>query len=256
MRTITKYLLVILLFFISAAQAFQVLFYTDDEVSDYALNNAEIINIIQQHYNKITILAPQVYQIDKQGLIWGSLDSDLLKFANAKHLNVMPLITNTGFSQNTIDYFLNHTTAQTRAIAAIIALCDRYHYYGVQLDFENIPLDDKIPYSEFFKKLATQMHHHHYVISVAIVPSNTIANQPLYNKYNKWIHANWNGAYDLKALGKEADFVSLMTYDCHTSLTTPGPIAPYYWVKDLLIHTLKDIPANKISLGIPVYSGL
>jgi spore germination protein len=46
-----------------------------------------------------------------------------------------------------------------------------------------------------------------------------------------------------------------MSYDQHTSLTTPGPIASAAWVEKIILHLLEAIPPTKISLGIPTYSG-
>jgi spore germination protein len=46
-----------------------------------------------------------------------------------------------------------------------------------------------------------------------------------------------------------------MSYDQHTQGTTPGPTADIRWVEATIKHTLKFIPANKVSLGIPLYSG-
>jgi spore germination protein YaaH len=67
------------------------------------------------------------------------------------------------------------------------------------------------------------------------------------------MYMNWRGAYDLKTIGENVDFVSIMTYDQHGGRTTPGPVAGMPWVQDLLSFCLTQIPKQKISLGIPLY---
>ncbi len=68
-------------------------------------------------------------------------------------------------------------------------------------------------------------------------------------KYN-----NWSGAYDLSALAKLSDFVTIMAYDQHTDTTTPGPVASYVWDQALIKDALKSTSRDKLSMGVPVYS--
>ncbi len=65
---------------------------------------------------------------------------------------------------------------------------------------------------------------------------------------------HWNGAYDYAALGKASDFVTLMVYDQHGGGTTPGAPCEPGWLKNVILYALKTIPANKISIGLPVHS--
>jgi spore germination protein YaaH len=71
--------------------------------------------------------------------------------------------------------------------------------------------------------------------------------------YGRWLNENWLAAYDLRDLAKHADFLSVMTYDQHTERTPPGPIAALPWVRQALDACLRLVPAEKLSLGIPLY---
>ncbi len=44
-----------------------------------------------------------------------------------------------------------------------------------------------------------------------------------------------------------------MTYDQHTRWTAPGPVAGWAWTTGNLEYALKFVPAQKLSLGIPLY---
>lgn len=60
---------------------------------------------------------------------------------------------------------------------------------------------------------------------------------------------------NLKRIGKIADQVRIMAYDYTPSKALqPGPIAPQWWVEKVIQHCLKEIPKQKLILGIHLYS--
>lgn len=235
------------------AYSSQILFYTDNSLSNSDLSNKQIINLFDQHANKIDIIAPQIYQVAKNGVVWGSIDPKVLTIAKKNHVKVMPLAINEGFNQQNLHVFLTHQDAMTRAIQSLVMLCKKHGYFGIQFDFENISINDKDLYTNFIKQAAQALHNNNYEISVTIVPHVPLAS--IQNQYDKFILSNWSGAYNEKALASFTDFITIMAYDRHTSYTTPGPIAPINWVKQIIKNVLLDVPANKVSLGIPIYSG-
>jgi spore germination protein YaaH len=69
---------------------------------------------------------------------------------------------------------------------------------------------------------------------------------------SQWFFKNWSSANDYPALAQSGDFITVMSYDQHTSLTTPGPIASAAWVEKIILHLLETIPPTKISLGLDI----
>jgi len=122
----------------------------------------------------------------------------------------------------------------------------------LQFDFENININDKSEFTRFCQLTANQLHQGGFTMSIAVVPR---ISDVFYSTYDRWLFENWSGAYDYQALGQSSDFISVMSYDQHTSLTTPGPIATIDWVEKTIQSLLRVVPAKKISLGIPSYSG-
>jgi spore germination protein YaaH len=105
--------------------------------------------------------------------------------------------------------------------------------------------------SQFVAEIAAAFHKEHLQLSIATVP-----NAPGHageSGFSAWIYANWRGAYDLKALAQSVDLICLMTYDQQTLWTVPGPVAGWGWTNANLDYALKDVPASKLSLGIPLY---
>lgn len=249
-----RWLAVILLSLICTNMAFareNLVYLTNDLAGEHFLSEHKL-KLIEDHHQNIDILAPQVFSLNEQGHIVGHLDEQMFVIAKKYHIKVMPLVINANFDQEMMHRFLNNDTAKANAIQRMINLARENDLYGWQFDFENINIGDKAKFTEFFKDTARALHREKYTLSIAIVPHTT---QELKSPYDRYIAQNWSGAFDYKPLGQYADFVTIMSYDNHTSLTTPGPIAPYAWVNKTLKVMLKDIPANKISLGLPAYSG-
>lgn len=243
----------ILLFSASNAQANNTerLFYLTTDVAESSFSK-ERLQQVKDHAKSIDIIAPQIYQLDENGVIWGNIDSRLLAIAKEKNLKVMPLIVNSDFNQEKFHNFLHNSIAQERAISEMLSLCEQYHFYGLQFDFENIHVNDKSEFTRFFQLTANRLHQNGFTISIAVVPRTS---DIFYSDYDRWYFENWAGAYDYQALGQSGDFISVMSYDRHNSLTTPGPLAAIDWVEKTIQSLLKVVPVKKISLGIPNYSG-
>ncbi|WP_255361604.1 MULTISPECIES: glycosyl hydrolase family 18 protein [unclassified Candidatus Frackibacter] len=65
--------------------------------------------------------------------------------------------------------------------------------------------------------------------------------------------SNWSGAFDYQTVGNYADQVIIMGYDYHWCGGSPGPIAPIYWLEDVIKYSLLEIPKEKLILGLPTY---
>jgi spore germination protein YaaH len=164
------------------------------------------------------------------------------------------MITNSSFESFGAHQFLTNPLAIQKALDTLLAECKKNQLYGVQFDFEMIPLADRDALTHFYQMAATLLHTNGFIVSFAVAPR--IADDHFPSAYEKKLYDVWQGAYDFKALSAAADFITLMTYDQHGEGTIPGPIASIVWDKKVLDNALRSIPANKLSLGIPTYSGL
>lgn len=215
------------------------------------LVNKELTSL-KDHYQSINGLIAQSYHVDKNGEVTGYLNTDMLAFAKEHHINVIAMITNSGFNKENTHAFLLDTKAQQKAITQILNYCKQNQFYGVQFDFENINIKDKTLLTKFFVTAANLLHQQKYNVSFAVVPA--LNNGKQISAYQQRKYDNWSGAYDLPALGKAGDFISIMSYDQHQSGTTPGPFAGIRWLEAVIKYAIQNVPAAKISLGIPTYS--
>src|SRR5579862_1775449 len=212
---------------------------------------ADTLNSLKKHYKKIDVLVPQAYVVDEAGNVSKEIEPAIFDFAVKHKMKVMPLVTNVGFNKDKAHQFLLDTNAQEKAIAALVTLCQKHHFYGVQLDFEMINIKDRGALTRFYVLAANALHKTGLIISFALAP--LVTDKPD-SFFLKKIYENWEGAYDFKKIGAVADFVSIMTYNQHGGRTTPGPTANLPWTEQTIIYALQSVPANKISLGIPAYS--
>lgn len=236
--------LLLLSSFVLHAQRFETLFYMIDREESFQSFKANI--------NQIDIVGPQVYSMDEHGTLWGSVDPRVMELAKKHNVKVMPLIVNPGFNQPMFGKLLHNPAAQERAVASMVRVCRENKFYGLQFDYENIHVSDKDLFTAFYRKAAEALHRNGFAISVAVVPRTS--DEPGPTSYHKWIFEYWRGAYEYKALAEAGDFLSFMTYEQHTPRTTPGPVAGIPWMEKALAFVLRDVPPEKISLGIPFFS--
>jgi spore germination protein YaaH len=163
----------------------------------------------------------------------------------------MPLFVNEGFNQPALRRLLSDEMAQRRSIDAMVAACRRHGYWGIQFDVENLNELDRDRFTKWYTAAATALHASGFAISIAVVHRTDEAAGP--TAYHRFLQESWRGGYDLAAIAKASDFVSIMSYDQHTRRTPPGPVAGLTWVRENVDYFLRYVPAEKLSLGIPLY---
>jgi spore germination protein YaaH len=219
----------------------------------YLVGSADSYQSFVQHADEISIICPDVYNIDSVGVITGEVDRRILELAQKKGIKVMPLFAS--FDQKGIHELLTNEAARKEAIRLMLFYAKQFNYYGWQFDIENIFFTDKDAYTSFYKQTADSLHKYGYAISSAVVKSEQPAPMSANPAYHRFLYESWRGAFDIPAIAAVSDFISIMTYDQHTAYTPPGPVAGFPWMKRILNYLLDSgIPPEKISLGIPDYS--
>lgn len=210
------------------------------------------LSAVEQNKQSIHIVISQAYQVNETGEVDGYINSELVKLTKNHSIKLMAMITNKAFDQEKIHTFLHSPSAQAKALNTILANLKKYQLFGAQFDFERVSAEDKEALTRFYQIAAKAFHQDGFAISFAIIPAFNEKAEP--SNFLRRMYKNWSGAYDLSALGKIADFVTVMAYNQHPDGTMPGPNASFSWVDEAIRVTLKSIPAHKISLGVPAYS--
>src|ERR1044071_7372443 len=87
------------------------------------LRGEESIQAFLAHADQISIVAPQVFEMDSTGAITGSVDPRVIAAARARGVKLVPLVMNPGFDQPSIHRVLNDPGARAAALHALAELC-------------------------------------------------------------------------------------------------------------------------------------
>ncbi len=211
----------------------------------YFFNNTYGLTNFKKNASDVDIIAPQIYTVgyDLKVKKLSSSNKKIIRAAKDKRVAVMPLIVNANFDKVLMSDILLSQDAQDEIIEFMIDEAKKNKFIGWQFDFENLNHLDRDMYSDFVAKTYKEMQKNDLQFSVAVIPRD----KP-YDKDSK--DQNWSSGYDFKKIAENTDFVSLMTYDDPYSL---GPVASIPFTQKILDYMVTQIPAEKISVGIPLY---
>lgn len=212
----------------------------------YYRDGPKALASLKKNYRSIDVLAPQTHTIDAGGTLAGEVPKAVLRFAKGKRLAVVPLVTNGAFSAGAASAFLLDEDARERAVSAMAKEGKKRGYAGWQIDFEQIDASLKDHFTAFVAEAERALEEEGMSLSVAVV--SKISDNP--DDYPAGLWQKLIGVYDYEALGKAADFVSVMSYD---EPYKTGPVSPFPWLERVLDYTLERVPAEKVSLGVPTY---
>jgi spore germination protein len=220
-------------------------------VQMYYVNTDDGHASLMAHLNQIDVLSPGWYDANADGSITGYARRDVIDAAHAGGVAIIPLVVN-----KDVDPAVGHAILSDRERRAALARnlvneARTYGYAGFQLDFEQIPWTDRDLLTELVQDCAGPFHAAGLNLSIAVIPrlpGDETATGALLDYFHQW-----SGAYDFAALAKYADFLSFMTYDEHNGVTPPGAVSGTPWMREALAFSLRGVPPEKATLGLPTY---
>src|SRR5206468_8220517 len=171
----------------AAAQGLESLWY---------LRGEESIQAFLAHADQIAIVSPQVFVMDSNGAISGSVDQRVVATARARGVKLIPLVMNPGFDQPSIHRVLTDPATRAAALRSLADLCRANRLDGIQFDFENIHVSDRDAFTSFTRAAVDSVHRAGCSLSAAVVPRT--GDDPGQGTYDRWIHDNWRAVYDYK----------------------------------------------------------
>lgn len=222
--------------------------------ADFASGNK--VNLTWHYIGKTTPDMSNVKKINGLNVIsptWFSLsnekgdmeDRGSISYSSWAHKNgykVWALVENK-FDPVITNKLLNNASARAKFISSLIDAAKKYKLDGINVDFENMYVKDKNAFTQFMKELSQKTKANGMALSVdvSIIASNS----------------NWSECFDRAALSRTVDYVAIMTYDQHWGGSpVSGSVAQLSWVEENLKKVLREVPKEKLLLGVPFYTRL
>lgn len=200
--------------------------------------------VLSEGISYLTYITPFSHHVNADASLTPLNDTTILEVAKDNRVAPMLSVTNisgANFDTGLIHNILDNNTLQQKLINNILELLRSKGYYGVLIDFERIPPEDRQKYNNFLRKTVNQLHPN-YIVGTALAPKT----------YDVTSGA-WHGAHDYKAHGEIVDLVVIMTYEWGWSGGPPMAVAPINEVKKVINYAVSVIPPKKILMGMPLY---
>lgn len=188
----------------------------------------------------LNVISPTWFSLNINGIVINEASSFYVKNAHKENYDVWALYSNS-FNPKWTNQLLSNEENINHSIAQMIFYSSLYDLDGINIDFENIYLSDKDRLTYYVKKLRKYTKMQNIKLSIdAVVPGGS-------DRYSKVI--------DRKNISDYVDYFMLMAYDEHWgSSPKSGSIASIPWVVKGIEGTLKNIPKEKLVLGVPLYT--
>ncbi len=204
----------------------------------------EAFQSFKDNVDTINTISPFWYHLNNDGTLAPPKDGEnqeLIKFAKDNGVTIIPTISNS-FSGDLVSGIINDPEIKKSSIQNIVDLVRKFNYDGIDIDYEGLHSEDKEAFTAFIKDLREELNHYNKKLTIAIQAKS----YPTLLKFG-------DRGQDWKALSQYVDEFRIMTYDYGWSGSVPRPVAPYYWVEEVVQYAVDNVPKEKIYLGIPFY---
>lgn len=157
-------------------------------------------------------------------------------------LTLTPLGPDGNFNNFLITSVVNNQEAKDNLLTNLLTTVQEKNFQGVDIDFEYIRPEDRIPFADFVADVRNLLSPYGYHVSVALAPKTSDTQAGLLYE-----------GKDYRLLGEAADSVLLMTYEWGYTYGPPMAVAPVNKVRQVVEYAVTRIPPAKIDLGIPNY---
>lgn len=157
-------------------------------------------------------------------------------------LTLTPLGPDGNFNNFLITAVVNNQAAKENLLNNLLETVQIKNFQGVDIDFEYIRPEDRIPFADFVADVRNFLAPYGYHVSVALAPKTSDTQAGLLYE-----------GKDYGLLGEAADSVLLMTYEWGYTYGPPMAVAPVNKVRQVVEYAVTRIDPAKIDLGIPNY---
>ncbi|WP_045522662.1 glycoside hydrolase family 18 protein [Neobacillus niacini] len=202
------------------------------------------LSMLDSVAGQLTYLAVVAYSFTAEGYAYNEIEDSAI-VARSKQLNITPLMmirnfTGVDFSAELAGKVLANPVYRRNLVQSIVNLTRQRGFGGVSIDFEFIPPPQRNDFNLFLRELKNALGklilHVNVHAKTADIPTNRII-----------------GAYDYSSIGRAADIVAVMTIDYGYPGGPPDPIAPIWWMEQVIQYSITQINPRKLQIAMPLY---
>jgi cellulose synthase/poly-beta-1,6-N-acetylglucosamine synthase-like glycosyltransferase/spore germination protein YaaH/peptidoglycan/xylan/chitin deacetylase (PgdA/CDA1 family) len=200
--------------------------------------NSDSYKSLEKNGDKLNTIFPEWFFIDTlTGKLNTRIDTAGLNLMKEYKLDVLPMLTNFNSKKSILDFdgslahpLLEDKNKRSLFIKQLTDTLSFYQLQGINIDFEELKEKNSSLLVDFIKDIKEAFSKKNLTVTIDVPPSNE--------------------DYDYKNIAEYADYIILMAYDQFAPPSAPGPISSQKWVEEALDKTAKEIPSEKIILGI------
>ncbi|MBM7588066.1 spore germination protein [Bacillus pakistanensis] len=207
-----------------------------------AFDPSPYLEILREVSSSITYLAVFTYSFNRTGTLIEVTDEEIL--TACRQFNIRPLMVvsnyeNGTFSTQLADEGLN-TSVRRTLIKNIGTAVRNKGYAGVSIDFEFVPPARRNDFTSFLRELKTELGNRILQINVHAKSSDDPTNR-------------LTGFLDYRGIGQVVDIMAVMTIDYGYAVGPPDPIAPVWWVEQVLRYATGLVNRRKLMMAMALY---
>ncbi|WP_455102317.1 glycosyltransferase [Prevotella nigrescens] len=192
---------------------------------------------LKNNIKHLNMVLPEWFFIDPNtDQLESRIDQKALKLMHSAGVPILPMLTNNygaKFRSEPIGRIMSDPKKRMALINQLADQCKQHGFSGINLDLEDLNINDNALLVTLVKDFATVFHAHGLYVTQAI--------------------AAFNDDYDVQELAKYDDYLFLMAYDEHNSTSQPGAVSSQRWVEKATDWAAKNVPNDKIVLGLAAY---
>jgi spore germination protein YaaH len=192
----------------------------------------------------VNVVSPTWFSLTgNDGTISNIASLEYSKWAQSKGYQVWGLFSNSFDPVLTHEALKDFETRQ-KIIVQLLHFSQMYQLHGINFDIENVYPADGPLVTQLMREAAPYLHEAGLVVSMDIT---------FYAGENN----NWSSFYERDKLASIVDYLIIMAYDEHSgSSPVAGSVSSLPWVETNLQNLLKEVPKEKLILGVPLYTRL
>ncbi|WLD94620.1 LysM peptidoglycan-binding domain-containing protein [Alkalihalobacillus sp. AL-G] len=201
------------------------------------------LHTLRENAESITYLAIFTYSFNREGALIEADDEAILQAVNMYNIRPFMVVSNYEggtFSTELGDQVIINPVLRQTLVSNIVTAVDQKGYVGVSLDFEFISPERRTDFTSFLRELKLALGNRILQINAHAKTSDDPTNRLI-------------GFLDYRAIGEIVDIVSVMTIDYGYAIGPPDPVAPVWWIEQVLQYATSQINRRKVMMAMNLY---